>query len=200
MPLNTPPLGYTGQFATLQQAEQGTSQTTIISPYTMNAESLLDFASPPAIGSTTPNAGTFTTLNSSGNTTLASGAATTLNLATGTGGKTVHIADGAGVNAVTVGSTNTTSATTVQSGSGGIALTGAVTGSSTIKGTAVYATGDPGGVAASNGLSNASSTTIGAGVGSVAMSTGNAATNTAWLKVYIGATAYWIPAWTTNAP
>jgi hypothetical protein len=44
------------------------------------------------------------------------------------------------------------------------------------------------------------STTIGAGVGSVRMSNGNPGTNAAWVKIYIGATAYWIPAWTTNTP
>lgn len=48
----------------------------------------------------------------------------TLNLATGTGGKVVHVADGAGANTVTVGSTNTTSTTTVQSGTGGLVLSG----------------------------------------------------------------------------
>ena len=48
----------------------------------------------------------------------------TLNLASGTSvaGKVVHIADGASVNTVTLGSTATTSTTTIQAGSGGINL------------------------------------------------------------------------------
>ena len=49
--------------------------------------------------------------------------AQTVNIAASTGGKTLHIADGAGANAVTLGSTNTTSATTINSGSGNITLT-----------------------------------------------------------------------------
>jgi hypothetical protein len=32
------------------------------------------------------------------------------------------------------------------------------------------------------------------------MSTTNNANNAAWIKIYVGATAYWIPAWTSNAP
>lgn len=53
--------------------------------------------------------------------------ATTVNMATGTGGDTVHIADGAGANTVTLGSTNTTSTTTIQAGSGKINLSAAIT-------------------------------------------------------------------------
>lgn len=50
----------------------------------------------------------------------------TLNLGTGTGGKVVHIADSAGANTVTIGSTTTTSALTLQAGSGKITVTGTV--------------------------------------------------------------------------
>jgi hypothetical protein len=61
--------------------------------------------------------------------------------------------------------------------------------------------GDPGaGVASTNMISNGNSTTISTGVGSVRMSTANAATNTGWLKCYIGTQVAWIPCWTTNAP
>ena len=49
-----------------------------------------------------------------------------VNIATGTGAHTVSIANGAGAQTVVLGSTNTTSATTIQAGSGGITLTGAV--------------------------------------------------------------------------
>jgi hypothetical protein len=61
--------------------------------------------------------------------------------------------------------------------------------------------GDPGsGAASTNTISNANSTTISTGVGSVRMSSANAATNTGWLKCYIGTQVAWIPTWTTNSP
>ena len=44
------------------------------------------------------------------------------------------------------------------------------------------------------------STTISTGVGSVKMSTANAATNTAWIPFKYAGSTYYIPAWTTNAP
>jgi hypothetical protein len=52
-----------------------------------------------------------------------SSAAVEVDLATGTGAHTVHVADGAGAQTITVGSTNTTSATTIQSGTGDVAIT-----------------------------------------------------------------------------
>lgn len=65
----------------------------------------------------------------------------------------------------------------------------------------VIAGGDNAGSTGTNfTITNVSSATIGAGVGSVNMSSGNAATNNAWIKVYIGAVAHWIPAWATNSP
>lgn len=76
------------------------------------------------------------------------------------------------------------------------ATTGAIKASSG----QLEAGGDTGGVASTISITNASSTTIGAGAGSIAMSSANPATNTAWIKIYIGTSAYWIPAWTTNAP
>jgi hypothetical protein len=60
-----------------------------------------------------------------GTITLAGGtAAQTLNIANSTGGKSVNIATGAGANTVVLGSTNTTSTTTINSGSGNINATG----------------------------------------------------------------------------
>jgi hypothetical protein len=79
-------------------------------------------------------------------------------------------------------------------GSGNLAASGTITGST------LYATGDAGGVASTNALSNISSTTISTGVGSVKMSSVNAANNAVWVKVYAGTTAYWVPGWTTNSP
>ena len=70
---------------------------------------------------------------------------------------------------------------------------------STISG-GVVAGGDNHGVAKATSLSNVNSTTIGAGIGSISMSSANPATNAAWIKIYIGTVPYWIPAWTTNSP
>lgn len=64
----------------------------------------------------------------------------------------------------------------------------------------VEASGDTGGTALQTSLTNTNSTTISTGTGTVKMSSANNANNAAWIKIYIGATAYWIPAWTTNAP
>ena len=51
----------------------------------------------------------------------------TVNISTDNTATTVHLADGGGAKTVTLGSTNTTSTTTIQSGTGGIALsTGAI--------------------------------------------------------------------------
>nr|MDA8178344.1 hypothetical protein [Deltaproteobacteria bacterium] len=44
------------------------------------------------------------------------------------------------------------------------------------------------------------STTISTGVGSVKMSTVNAATNTVWIPVRYNGSTYYVPGWTTNAP
>lgn len=44
------------------------------------------------------------------------------------------------------------------------------------------------------------STTISTGVGSVKMSTTNAANNTAWIPVKYAGSTYYVPAWTTNSP
>ena len=44
------------------------------------------------------------------------------------------------------------------------------------------------------------STTISTGVGSVKMSSVNAATNTAWIPIAYAGTTYYVPAYTTNAP
>lgn len=59
---------------------------------------------------------------------------------------------------------------------------------------------DLGGATNFTSLTNGNSTVIGAGTGTVKMSSANNANNAAWIKIYIGTTAYWIPAWTTNSP
>lgn len=64
----------------------------------------------------------------------------------------------------------------------------------------LFASGDSAGAASTISLTNANSTTIGAGTGTVKMSSANNADSAVWIKVYVGATAYWIPGWTTNSP
>lgn len=62
-----------------------------------------------------------------GTLTIAGGTgAQTVAIADSTGGKTVDIATGAGANTVTIGSTNTTSSTVIQAGTGGITFNGTV--------------------------------------------------------------------------
>ena len=76
----------------------------------------------------------------SGNATAG---AQNLNLATGTStaGRVVHIADGASANAVTIGSTNTTSTTTINAASGGIVMVSG--GIATLASVSVAATAGP---------------------------------------------------------
>lgn len=88
------------------------------------------------------------------------------------------------------------STTTMTAGTGFSATAGSVVAAAG----EVRAGGDIGGATGKTSLSNANSQVISTGVGSVKMSTANPATNTAWIKIYIDTTAYWIPAWTTNAP
>lgn len=49
-------------------------------------------------------------------------------------------------------------------------------------------------------IASGGSTTISTGVGSVRMSTANAATNTSWIPIQYAGTTYYVPGWTTNAP
>lgn len=64
----------------------------------------------------------------------------------------------------------------------------------------IRASTDLGGALNYFSITNTNTGVISTGVGSVKMSTANAATNSQWIKVYIGTTPYWIPAWTSNAP
>lgn len=75
-----------------------------------------------------------------------------------------------------------------------------LTATGTVTAGELAATADTGGVAARNTITNVSSTTIGAGTGTVKMSSGNNADSVVWIKIYAGTTAYWVPGWATNAP
>jgi WD40 repeat protein len=69
-----------------------------------------------SLGSTGANIGLVTLFGGTG--------AQIINFANSTGGKTLSIATGAAANQVTIGSTNTTSTTTINAGTGGLKLTG----------------------------------------------------------------------------
>jgi hypothetical protein len=49
-------------------------------------------------------------------------------------------------------------------------------------------------------IASGGSTSIGAGVGSVKMTSANAATNAAWIPIQYAGTTYYVPGWTTNNP
>ncbi len=127
MGLFTNPLGHTGyppgntgtpstkpsavRAATAAEATAGTLNNVYLSPATASSIGAgANFASPGAIGSTTPNSGAFTTLTSTGVTTLASGAGVAAKLGNSTGtlgffGATgaTRVTQGAITNSVTAG-------------------------------------------------------------------------------------------------
>ena len=70
-------LNSTVRAATAAEAATGTLTNVYISPATAQSAVVLDFASPPPLGSTAPNTVAATTLTSTLNTTLATGAAAT---------------------------------------------------------------------------------------------------------------------------
>lgn len=125
-------------------------------------------------------------------TTLA--ATTTITAGTGITATTGNIVASTGNITSTAGSVS--AATTVTAGTGITATTGDITATAG----QLFAGGDSAGVASTISITNTNDNTIGAGAGSIKMATGNAADNAIWVKIYIGVTPYWIPAWTTNAP
>lgn len=115
------------------------------------------------------------------------------------GGNIVSIAADATHNTVFLGSTNTTASTTIQAGSGGITLTGAVTATTGIQtpgpigADTLYATGDLGGVVSTTGLTNVTATAAGGGTVTFAANGGTNITQTGWMKMYVGTTAVFVP-------
>ena len=55
--------------------------------------------------------------------------------------------------------------------------------------------GDEGGYASTVGLTNVADTSVSTGTGTVKMNAATARNSDAWIKVYIGTVAYWLPAW-----
>lgn len=64
----------------------------------------------------------------------------------------------------------------------------------------LYATGDDGGVAATNGLTNIVNTTQGAGTLSIVSTNANSGDNAGFIKGYVGTTTVYIPYFTSIAP
>jgi len=73
-------------------------------------------------------------------------------------------------------------------------VTGDIDATTTIRGQTIFADGDAGGVASTTGLTNAT-TAVSTGTGTVKMAGSTARNSDLWLKVYVGTTAYYIPAW-----
>lgn len=121
MGLFSNPLGYAGyppgatgtpttvnstvRAATAAEVASGVLNSAYVSPATVSSLDAALFASPPALGSTAPNAVSATTLTSSGNTTLATAVtatSATIANAANTGALTVQIANGANAANATV--------------------------------------------------------------------------------------------------
>lgn len=69
-----------------------------------------------------------------------------------------------------------------------------VDGDANVYGT-ILAGGDDGGQDSTVGLTNVADTTVSTGTGTVKMNAGTARNSDAWVKIYIGTVAYWLPAW-----
>jgi hypothetical protein len=55
--------------------------------------------------------------------------------------------------------------------------------------------GDEGGYPSTVGLTNVTDTSVSTGTGTVKMNASTSRNSDAWVKIYIGTTAYWLPAW-----
>lgn len=165
-------------------------------------------------------AGAFTTLTSTGNTALASGTGATftvgnttgtitiggaaqtgaVNVGNSSGTVAVGIGNGTGANAVNIGVAGT-GIVSIGNATGGVNLDGATISTSTIAATTFYASGDNGGIALTNALTDGSNLTAnGAGVFTILSKSANSANSAGFIKIYIGVTAYWIPVFTNPAP
>lgn len=108
-----------GQLSTNAEAVAGTNDDTAMTPLKVAAV----LAAPPAIGSGTPAAGSFTTLAASGLASLSASAtietgATDLNLASDASTGAVNLGTGAGARAITIGNVTGATGVTVNTGTG----------------------------------------------------------------------------------
>jgi autotransporter-associated beta strand protein len=78
--------------------------------------------------------------------------------------------------------------------------TDAIVVGNAISGTGTMTMNGTGTLTLSGANSYSGGTTISTGVGSVRLSTANAATNTVWIPMSYAGTTYYVPGYTTNAP
>lgn len=122
-----------GQLSTSAEATTGTNDDTAMTPLKVAAV----LAAPPAIGSGTPAAGSFTTLAASGLSSLSGSATiltagTALNLASDASADAVNIGTGAAARVITIGNVTGATQVVLNSGTAGIALASTGAGDITI--------------------------------------------------------------------
>lgn len=157
-----------------------------------------------------------------GVTTINTGGTGALNLGNATGNTAVTgsltastglVATAGGIAATGTSTINTTGAATTSIATGGTGalnlgnatgnttITGNVIASSYVSAATLYATGDTGGAALTVGFSDVSNLTANStGAFTILSKTANNLNSTGFIKIYVGATAYWIPVFSTPAP
>lgn len=118
-----------GQLATTAEAQAATNDNVAMTP--LKVAQLL--ATPPAIGGTTPGAGSFTTIAASGLASLSGSATiltagTALNLGSDASADAINVGTGAAARTITIGNVTGATALALNSGTGSITLTSTGTG------------------------------------------------------------------------
>lgn len=118
-----------GQLATTAEAQAATNDNVAMTP--LKVAQLL--ATPPAIGGTTPGAGSFTTIAASGLSSLSGSATiltagTALNLGSDASADAINVGTGAAARTITIGNVTGATALALNSGTGSITLTSTGTG------------------------------------------------------------------------
>lgn len=144
------------------------------------------FAAPPAIGTATPAAGTFTSLTDSGVTSLQGGevniatdsAANAVNIGLGATARAIAIGSSAAAHTITIGNTTGAASLNLACGTGNFALDGAATSNYTVGTSAVGGTITIGGTAQTGTItlgssSGANAVAIGAGAGATTVNVAN---------------------------
>jgi hypothetical protein len=148
------------------------------------------------------NTATWLQVESSGGTGVFSSLTVTPGPISLTGTTTINTS-GAGVTTIGTGGSG---AVNIGNASGNTAVTGSLTtttslaATTTLKGATVYATGDLGGSAATNALSNAV-TVVSGGTGAFTITSTSGAgtgTNAGFIKMYVGVNAVYIPYYTAT--
>lgn len=120
-PVSTETVAGIGQLATDAEAIAGTPSTGALALFVTPSNLAPVFAAPPALGGTTPAAGSFTTLAASGLASLSGSAtittgATALNLASDASTGAVNIGTGAGARAIVIGNVTGATGVTINTG------------------------------------------------------------------------------------